>query len=392
LTTVPAATRATDPVLNDRVGRLIHFLKDLVTARAVPVRQIEDHLGHLWLVDIQDIAALEPDVAPGGVLLRLPRVFLEAPPELPTALHGWLRVTDRDNSSLTAPTLRTSITEAETVVPLEERPAVRAAYERWLPAWQQWAEVDRPKRRLQQTYDRLRDMRQRMLENPETVEAVVAGGLLQLPEDDVRTHVLTHRVSIDIEQETGDVVVLLDPEAVTGLEDNRVLTGLASFDDGGTAVLRNRISELDVRPSSGDALTLLKEWAGRALLTPVDVGSGWTVPAPRQLSLTPTPAIVLRQRGAYALQEYYTNIERTLSADGAAVPLGLAQLVESIEAEDRIAWLEATGATAGVDVADDPLFPLPANEEQAQIIGRLRNDTGGRPGRFEPGNPIFCLN
>ena len=381
---MPAATRATDPVLKDRVGRLIHFLKDLVTARAVPVRQVEDHLGHLWLVDIQDLAALEPDVASGGVLLRLPRIFLDAPPELPAALHGWVRVTDRDNSSLTAPALRTSVTEADNVIQLDERPDVRAAYERWLPSWQQWAEADRPKRRLHQTYDRLRDMRQRMLENPETVEAVVAGGLLQLPQDDVRTHLLTHRVNIDIEQETGDVVVLLDPEAVTGLEDNRILSGLVSFDDGGTAVLRNRITELDVRPSSGDALTFLKEWAGRALLQPLDVGSDWSVPTPRQVSLTPTPAIVLRQRGAYALQEYYTNIERTLSADGAAVPLGLAQLVESIEAEDRIAWLEATGATAGVDVADDPLFPLPANEEQAQIIGRLRNDTGvvveGPPG------------
>jgi very-short-patch-repair endonuclease len=384
LTTVPAAARATDPVLKDRVGRLIHFLKDLVTARAVPVRQIEEHLDHLWLVDVQDLAALEPDVAPGGVLLRLPRVFLDAPPALPPVLHGWVRVTDRDNSSLAAPTLRASVAEAGTVVPLAARPAVQSAYQRWLPTWQRWADADRPKRHLQLTYDRLRDMRQRMLENPETVEAVVAGGLLQAPRDGVRTHLLTHRVTIDIEQETGDVVVVLDPAAVTALEDNRVLTGLASFDDGGAAVLRNRIAELDVRPSSGDVLTFLKEWAGRALLQSVDVGSEWSVPTARQVSLTPTPAIVLRRRGAYALQEYYTHIERTLAADGAAVPLGLAQLVESIEAEDRIAWLEATGATAAVDVADDPLFPLPANEEQAQIIGRLRNDTGvvveGPPG------------
>jgi very-short-patch-repair endonuclease len=380
-----AADRAKDPALKDKVSRLIQFLKDLVTARAVPVRQVSQHLDHLWLNDVRDLAALEPEAGTGQVLLRLPRVLLEPAPSLPDVLHGWISVTDRDNSSLTAPPLRSEgPSRAGVVVSLDERPDVTTAYEGWLPEWQRWAEHDRPQRLLHLTYDRLRSMRQRTLENPESMEVVLAGGLLQLPAFGVRTHVVTHRALVDIEAGTGDVVVVLDGTAVTGLEDGRILTGLDCFDDGGTAVLRARIAELDVRPTSDNALTFLKEWADRALLNPVEVTEGWGVPPVQGAYLSPTPAIVLRQRGAYALQEYYNNIERTLSDEGESVPLGLAQLVEAIEADDRVAWLEATGATAGVDIADDPLFPLAANEEQAQIIGRLRNDTGvvveGPPG------------
>ncbi|WP_456923978.1 AAA domain-containing protein [Geodermatophilus sp. SYSU D00705] len=386
MTTAPAAARATDPALKDKVNRLIQFLKDLVTARAVPVRQMTGHLDHLWLDQVRDLALLDAEATAGGELLRLSRVVLEPAPALPALLQGWVPVTERDNSALEAPQLRSEGPDADGGgrVPLEERPEVALAYDSWLPEWQRWATRDRPQRRLHQTYDQLRTMRQQTLENPESVEAVVAGGLLVLPDDGVRTHVLTHRVTVEIEVETGDVVVKLDSAAVTSLEDGRVLTGLDCFDDGGTAVLRGRIAELDVRPASDNALTFLKEWATRAVLQPVDVSDGWSAPSGTTTSLTLAPAIVLRQRGAYALQEYYTDIERTLAENGEAVPLGLAQLVESIEAEDRIAWLEATGATAGADVAEDPLFPLPANEEQAQIIRRLRNDTGvvveGPPG------------
>ncbi len=385
MTTPPAATRATDPVLKDKVNRLIQFLKDLVTARAVPVRQVTGHLDHLWLDEVRELAVVDAEAAAGGALLRLPRVVLEPPPALPSLLQGWVPVSERDNSALDAPRLRLEGADEEgNRVRLDERPDIALAYDAWLPDWQRWADRDRPQRLLHRTYDRLRTMRQQTLENPESVEAVVAGGLLHLPDHDVRTHVLAHRVTVDIEIETGDVVVRLDPSAATALEDGRVLAGLDIFDDGGTAALRVLISELDVRPARDNALTFLKEWAIRAVLAPVEIAEGWAPPAGRKASLSPSPAIVLRRRGAYALQEYYNDIQRTLADAGEAVPLGLAQLVESIEAEDRVAWLEATGATAGVDVADDPLFPLPANEEQGQIIHRLRDDTGvvveGPPG------------
>lgn len=374
LTSTPAVVRASDPQLKDKVGRLVQFLKDLVTAKAVPVRQVSAHLDHLWLEDLRDLAALDLDAATGDVVVRVPRVVPDPAPALPDSLHGLVSVVDRDNSTLERPPLRD----------VEIDDDVRGAYDSWLEEWQAWAAQDRPRRRLQRTYEQLRSMRLKSTENPESVEIVLAGGLLTLPDSAIRTHLLSHRVVVDVEVETGDVVVSLDPSGTTSLEDGRVLAGLAEFDDGGTSFLRGRITELDVRPSGAESVVFLKEWADRALLAQVQVVEDWSAPPTGRATLAPAPAIVLRSRGAYALQEYYGDIERTLSDEGSLVPLGLAQLVESIEKDERLAWLEATGSTAAAEVTADPLFPLPANEEQAQIIGRLRDDTGvvveGPPG------------
>ncbi len=66
------------------------------------------------------------------------------------------------------------------------------------------------------------------------------------------------------------------------------------------------------------------------------------------------------------------------------MPLGLAQLVEAIEPTDRVAWLDRTGTSSALLADGDPLFPLPANEEQRDIIDRLAADSGvvveGPPG------------
>lgn len=177
MSTAPAATRATDPVLKDKVNRLIQFLKDLVTARAVPVRLVTGHLDHLWLDDVRELAAVDPEAAAGEAVLRLPRVVLESSPAPPAVLQGWVPVSERDNSALEAPKIRSEGPGPDgDRVALGERPEVALAYDAWLPEWQRWAARDRPQRLLHQTYDRLRTMRQQTLENPESVEVVVAGG------------------------------------------------------------------------------------------------------------------------------------------------------------------------------------------------------------------------
>ena len=82
--------------------------------------------------------------------------------------------------------------------------------------------------------------------------------------------------------------------------------------------------------------------------------------------------------------DYFERMLEALSGPEALAPLGLAQLLAALEPEDRLAWLESEGATDGGTVGGDPLFPLPANPEQRQIIDRLRTDNGvvvlGPPG------------
>ena len=175
---------------------------------------------------------------------------------------------------------------------------------------------------------------------------------------------------------------MLAPESALNLEDSQLLTGHPLFDSSGTAYLRDRLTEVAASVLDPEILAFLKEWAGRAATTTVEVGDDTaTLPLPR---LHPAPALVLRKRGAFALLEYYDKMIRASEREDEPVPLGIAQLVEAIEPEERLTWLERTGAAAAGDLAADPLFPLPANEEQGQIITRLGGDSGvvveGPPG------------
>jgi hypothetical protein len=58
--------------------------------------------------------------------------------------------------------------------------------------------------------------------------------------------------------------------------------------------------------------------------------------------------------------------------DGAKVPVALAQIVVDTEREEREQWLSEQGVTSGDVLGSDPLFPLPANDEQSRVLEQCR--------------------
>ncbi|GAC55805.1 AAA domain-containing protein, partial [Gordonia amicalis] len=159
---------------------------------------------------------------------------------------------------------------------------------------------------------------------------------------------------------------------------------LEIFDQTGSRTLLAQLKE-SASPLDASIQVFLKSWAVRALGVEVSVDDALEPPTvSNDVSLALAPALVLRKRGAFALVEYYDQMINQAEQVSAKTPLGLAQLVTSIEAEERLQWLESTGATAPSELAEDPLFPLPANAEQSKIIERLGGDSGvvveGPPG------------
>ncbi|GAB92727.1 AAA domain-containing protein, partial [Gordonia rhizosphera] len=233
------------------------------------------------------------------------------------------------------------------------------------------------------------DMRQELKARPESVELVVAAGLLTMPPrlaggTRVRTHLVTQEATIERDDETGDLLVQLAELTSCRLEDTQLLTGIEIFDQSGSLTLHAELKDYPSPVDSGIAV-FLKHWAVRALGSQLEIDGSLEPPTETgDLALHVAPALVLRRRGAFALVEYYDRMIAQAELPDAKTPLGLAQLVTSIEAEDRVEWLESTGATAPRELADDPLFPLPANTEQAKIIDRLGGDSGvvveGPPG------------
>ena len=131
----------------------------------------------------------------------------------------------------------------------------------------------------------------------------------------------------------------------------------------------------------------LRSWLGLVLDAAFDERStrpSHGVPLPATLTLIRSPALLLRPRSRVLLSEAYRRIAAALAEPDVTVPIGLAQLVVNTDRAQREQWLAAQGAARGEVLGDDPLFPLPANTEQARVMELLRTETGvvvqGPPG------------
>ena len=317
--------------------------------------------------------ALNTDASAGDVVIRAHRVHLEDPPRPPTAIASSVLGSIADSSA--EPTLHPDASGT-------------SEFERWLDKWRAWAELDRQRRPAWDLYVFLQRAMLELEAQPESLELVAASGLLELPPDiageRVRTHLITQSALVERDAASGDLLVRLDPESAPSLEDTQLLTGLEVFDSTGTRSLHESLAARVCSPVDPAAKIFLKDWSDRALTTRVDVVDRPDDAPSKDRLLTPSPALVLRKRGAYALIEYYDRMTAAAADETAGVPLGLAQLVEAIEPADRVAWLDRAGTSTSSLLADDPLFPLPANQEQRDIIDRLAGDSGvvveGPPG------------
>ncbi|GAB91981.1 AAA domain-containing protein [Gordonia rhizosphera] len=215
--------------------------------------------------------------------------------------------------------------------------------------------------------------------NPETLELVLANALLTVSDTEsdgvplVREHLLTQQVIAD-RDDTAAIRIILGTGSAPMVHDTHLLTGIGGIDLSGAVKARGRLGEL---PSavSGQVGALVTAWRNR-ISPDTDTVS---------LSVDMKPALVLRRRGVTAALKFYDAILSDLrAANPADVPIGLAQLVEPIEAPQRLDALMASGALPPEDLVRDALYPLPSNVEQRDVLAQLGVDSGvvveGPPG------------
>lgn len=363
----------------------MQFLREMVKARTSPVLDLAEHHEVQWLFPHLVPFQVDNAAVAGDVVLRSPRVTLEDPPELPEQLTDWVDMsTEIGNSSGAGPVFR----ELENFSPSVVRQKHRQ-FEQWQRKWSTWAQLDRQRRPSYDLYVTLNAMLRDLNAQPESVELVVASGLLTLPPKDtggrrIRTHIVTQEAGIERDEHSGDLLVRLVDLTSPRLEDTQLLTEFEVFDASGSLSLQTQLKECS-SPVDIAIPVFLKGWAERALNIQVTVNEEFDAPdAIADRSLSVAPALILRRRGAFALVEYYDKMINLAETGDEKTPLGLAQLVTAIEADERVEWLQSTDATAPRELADDPLFPLPANAEQATIIDQLGSDSGvvveGPPG------------
>lgn len=361
----------------------MRHLRSVAAAKTRPTRHTSSCHGVVWLGPASDHMPVHEVDEVGHEVLRAPRVTSEPMPRLPSELLQWVDVSEK---RLTEPQLREYGPDRGAVVGIEEVPEKRDRFVRWRREWETWAAAEHVRRARAAVHDELFRLHRVAEDRPESVEIVLAGGLLHLPASDaggVHVHLVNQPVDLTREAATGDMVVTLT-EAAPRLEDDEILAGDDWFDGSGGPSLRERLDETVSSALDPALAAFAKEWRSRALRVHCDVSDTWAEPEGRTGVLAHAPAIVARPRSGFALRNYYDTIITALSDETVPIPLGLAQLVEPLENDVRMGWLERSGKKSGADLAADPLFPLPANPAQRRIIDRMGADSGvvveGPPG------------
>lgn len=180
-------------------------------------------------------------------------------------------------------------------------------------------------------------MREESHTQPETVEVVLASGLLSATVSGMATdsHLVTQPVEVTRDEDTGDLLVKLTAGSSPRLEDRQLLLGLKGLHTASAAFLAQKLGDVAGSPIASSASTILKEWSNSAIASITYVPDRHVPPAAHRGTVRESPALLLRHRTGFALVSYYDAMIAALD-DGADVPLGLRQLVESIESTARL--------------------------------------------------------
>ncbi|WNI16382.1 AAA domain-containing protein [Actinacidiphila sp. ITFR-21] len=389
---------AGDPEVIAAATGLVNFLREVVQNSTQQIR--DDRVRsreHLWLAQLPE-GVRRPTDRQDGLLVTLDHVPRAVPPPLPEVLEGWVAPDRVELADGGDPPLaeegpgkkRESDADGRTwweerTVQREDAAEVLRAYGSWLQRWRRWAHRERADRTLRDQYEFLYRWHQLLSQQDDQQELVLAVGLLTWKDpngESVHRHLLTRRVETAVERRTARLTVRLASESSLRVEDRDFLDSDDGWDPERSTAVAEDLEARSPHPLSDVVLEQLPQWQERALSRPTAFSAEWVPPGEPEAAaqLTYAPALILRPRDRNALLRCYEQIAASVATEEHA-PLGLAQLVLTLDAEERAQW---TSDEKPPLFGDDPLFPLKTNAQQRDVLRRLERDTGvvvqGPPG------------
>ncbi len=354
----------TDPQIVSLTQGLVNYVRELVQSRRKPVRNCDRYPSQVWLADAPDGVDLGSP-RDDGVLLVVDYVPRRPYPALPAQLRGWVDADGLDKHDGADPELASrgpalvevlkddGSTRLETaIVGRHECPDVGRCYEDWIPRWRRWAKDETVAERHRRLYTNMSRMARKVMQADDVYEVVLGVGLLAR------------------DRATAKITVALALDSPARFEDGDFLDADDGYSPERAEPPRAEFSALDPHPLTDDTTRLLDQWSGIALDEGVRFSTSWVreVPDDGALGLSLAPAILLRERDANALVQYYERIAASLSGSGARSPLGLAQLIAPLERAERLAWDDARPDRLSRELEADPLFPLPTSLRDSAVI------------------------
>lgn len=397
-------------VIRDHAIRLFIFLKELSELRTKTIRTLDTYEKVLWLADIPRERGCycaawftDHDEELTDTWIRVHKPRLVPPPEVPERLKPWLDLRQVADSSLDFPELRERIVamapgqddEDDEITPraafhdLSDHPEIKRLWERYIEeAWWPWAEEDRRLQAIQRVYTDLFSIYQKQQRLGEMYEVVLGLGLLvwKTPNgQEVRRHLITAQTSLTFDATRGVITVGPAGEGARLTLEQDMLEAQERPDATEQRAIEEQVSETgDIVWDKASLESALKGWV-HAVSARGEYEDCLTAPT---LSNTEprvclAPALILRKRTERSLIRIFQEIIEQLR-QGGEVPVGIQRLVEIVD--------DANYDTSGVPVsgsgsaspAEEIYFPLPANDEQREIVRRLASRQGllvqGPPG------------
>jgi len=402
-----ASTRSDADILRTTT-HLIDFLQELTSESGRErVRDITSNSKQspdpvLWLAELPEGVSLGS--TGGETLLEIePVAARTAAPQPPSILLGWLDPEEVGSPTGSEPALAPSGpldvvvvgSDGQRVIETRDVRSTEAgdvskAYHQWLRTWQEWSAQERIRGRHRQFYESLEHVMKVLEQQDDEYEFVLATGLVtwRAPGGTVmRRHVVTTPVRTMVAPRTARISVVQETDRPLRLEDRELFEGEDVYWPKRGQERREAIQHGEPDLLAAGFFDSLRSWFAVIVDAVIDVRDGWQRPTDEPTAtvrLTATPALLLRPRSQAALAETYRRIAAALREPDAKIPIGLANLVADVDRTRRDRWLAEQGAAGGDVLGEDPLFPLPANEEQSRILERLRTETGvvvqGPPG------------
>jgi very-short-patch-repair endonuclease len=382
---------------------LLHLLKDAATLRRKRVASYGSGDKLVWFADVprgrpecRSPFLTDNPGEFGDVWLEVRKKRVPTRPSVPEAVADWVRANALDQADK-EPELLSEITvliekrvpdldappeSGNTVVEkvpelkrLRDHPEVEDAWLEYLVnKWEPWAEEMRRWQEVQRIYEDLDFMRRRLEESEERYELLLAAGLLQWRDSTgttVKRHLLTAPAEITLDAARGMLTVV--PAA--SFESFRNELDMLELQDQPRlkeAELEDQLSDLDIQAwDTAQVAQLLREIANR-IRPDAQVDETGFKPAERAdetLRVVYAPAIVLRERRPTAYETLINGFLKDVENNSTFAETTPWRRV-LLEGDEPTVRLEGDRPSGSGE--DRFLFPLPVNEEQRQIVHRLR--------------------
>lgn len=366
--------------------KLVEYAKETAVSSRSVVLDVKDFPECWWLSDLSEELRFRATPASNDSLLEVPYRNLPSAPVVPEPLRDCL-----DKRVWSDPDVSNAAVGEQLSAAIEGGKVRKTTLDRALAMRQKWIDDVEEVGPYRKFYEELREAAQELATQDDEYELVLCAGLfvgIDLNTKVIRRHLLVKRCWARVDKKTSAVLVGVDTDVPMQLEDRRFLVEVFGERLQLAAGLREEIAESSLLPHAPDEpARWLADWSERMLVSGPPYSAAMAPPSRETTatSVTAAPALILRRRDRSGVVTFFEGVLEHLRSGRAGVPLGLFQLLHTLDEDHQRMWLSTFGSTLRDKLlSDDPLFHKETNAEQRQVLDRVRRFNGavvqGPPG------------